>query len=388
MPRSSRPSRRSRRPLAVLLAAAIALLTACSGSSGDAAGTPGTGGTGSTGGTAGGDPRSGTPRTIVRFALDWTPNTNHTGLYVALQQGWFADAGLDVEVLPYNNAPPDVLVDSGAADFGISYQDSSILAQAGGADLVSVMAVLQHWATAIAVRADRDDITSPKDLDGKVYAGFGEPTEIPLLRTVIRDAGGTGDFTRVVLGTSAYEALYSGSADFTIPFLAWEGIEAQHQGRPLKTFSYTDSGFPDAYAVVIDANRGWLADHPDAARAFVSALQRGYAFAADQPDAAAQLLIDANPGVFSDESLVHESQAMLSAEQLRAPDGSVGTQTLPQWQGYGRFLFDTGLLVGVDGQPLTQEPDFATYFTDEYLAPAAPTAPAPSPAPTPAPTGG
>ena len=103
--------------------------------------------------------RAGGGRTPIRIALDWTPNTNHTGLFVAQQEGWFEHAGLDVEFLPYNNTPPDTLVGSGAAEFGISFQDSFTYAKAGGVDAVSVMAIVQHWATQIAVRADRP--TSP-----------------------------------------------------------------------------------------------------------------------------------------------------------------------------------------------------------------------------------
>src|SRR5215217_30560 len=133
----------------------------------------------------------------IRIALDWTPNTNHTGLYVAQQEGWFRAAGLDVQFVPYNNTPPDTLVGSGAAEFGISFQDSFTYAKAGGADAVSVMAILQHWATQIAVRADRADITSPRDLDGKTYGGFGAAYEVPKMQAVIRDAGGRGQFENV-----------------------------------------------------------------------------------------------------------------------------------------------------------------------------------------------
>src|SRR4051812_13532563 len=158
----------------------------------------------------------------IRIALDWTPNTNHTGLYVAQQQGWFRDAGLDVQFLPYNDTSPDTLVSSGAAEFGISFQDSFTYSKAAGADITSVMAVLQHWATEIGVRADRADIASPKDLDGKTYGGFGGPGETPKMAAVIKGAGGTGTFRTVVLGTSAYEAVYAGQVDFTEPFLAWE----------------------------------------------------------------------------------------------------------------------------------------------------------------------
>jgi len=306
--------------------------------------------------------------TTIRFALDWTPNTNHTGLYVAQQEGWFRAAGLDVQFLPYNNTSPDTLVSSGAAEFGVSFQDSFTFSKAAGADITSVMAVLQHWATQIAVRADRADINSPKDLDGKVYGGFGAAYEEPKMREVIRDAGGAGTFSTVVLGTAAYEALYAGQVDFTEPFVAWEGIEAELRGQPLKTFSYTDYGFPDAYNVILIGNSPWLVEHPDLAAAFVQAAQRGYQLAADDPARAAQLLMDANPGAFPEPELVQRSQRMLSERFLRDESGRVGTQTLQTWSGYSGFAFDSGALTGPDGAPLTTRPDFATWFSNDYLA--------------------
>ena len=341
------------RPLIIALVALLAL-AGCAGTEG--------GGGGQGAGTA----PAGAQK--IRIALDWTPNTNHTGLYVAQQAGYFRAAGLDVEFLPYNNASPDTLVSSGAAEFGISFQDSFTVSKAAGAEITSVMAVLQHWATQIAVRADRTDINSPKDLDGKIYGGFGAAYEEPKMRAVIRDAGGAGDFTTVVLGTAAYEALYAGQVDFTEPFVSWEGIEAELRGQPLKTFSYTDYGFPDAYGVLLIGNSPWLTQHPDLAAAFVQAAQRGYQLAADDPDRAGQLLMDANPGVFTEPELVQRSQRLLSERYLRDESGRVGPQTLDKWSGYSGFAFDSGALTGPDGAPLTARPDFATWFTNDYLA--------------------
>ncbi len=312
-----------------------------------------------------GDP--GSPGT-VRIALDWTPNTNHTGLYVAQREGWFAEAGLDVQILPYNQTSPDTLVSSGSAEFGVSFQNSFTFSKAAGADITSVMAVLQHWGSEIAVRADRADITSPADLDGKVYGGFGDPGEEPKLRAVIQNAGGRGEFSTVSLGTTAYEALYSGDVDFTEPFVAWEGIEAELRGEPLRTFAYSDYGFPDAYGVVLIGNSPWLATHPEQATAFVQAAQRGYQLAADDPARAAQVLEEANPGAFSEPELVERSQAMLSERYLLDESGRVGTQTLEQWAGYSGFLVDAGVLTGPDGAPVTTKPDFSTWFTTQYLA--------------------
>jgi ABC-type nitrate/sulfonate/bicarbonate transport system substrate-binding protein len=340
------------RPLIIALVAVLAL-----------AGCAGTGGGG--GGAAGTAPPGAQK---IRVALDWTPNTNHTGLYAAQQEGYFRAAGLDVEFLPYNNASPDTLVSSGAAEFGISFQDSFTVSKAAGADITSVMAVLQHWATQIAVRADRTDINSPKDLDGKIYGGFGAAYEEPKMRAVIRDAGGAGNFTTVVLGTAAYEALYAGQVDFTEPFVSWEGIEAELRGQPLKTFNYTDYGFPDAYSVILIGNSPWLTQHPDLAAAFVQAAQRGYQLSADDPDRAGQLLMDANPGAFTEPELVRRSQRLLSERYLRDESGRVGPQTLDKWWGYSGFAFDSGALTGPDGAPLTARPDFATWFTNDYLA--------------------
>jgi ABC-type nitrate/sulfonate/bicarbonate transport system substrate-binding protein len=305
----------------------------------------------------------------IRIALDWTPNTNHTVLYVAQQQGWFRDAGLDVQFLPYNNTSPDTLVSSGAAEFGISFQDSFTYSKAAGADITSVMAVLQHWATEIGVRADRADIASPKDLDGKTYGGFGGPGETPKMAAVIKGAGGTGTFRTVVLGTSAYEAVYAGQVDFTEPFVAWEGIEAQLRGEPFKTFAYTDYGFPDAYNVLLIGNSPWLAAHPDQATAFVRAAQRGYQVGADDPAKAAKDLMDANPGAFTEPELVTRSQDMLAQRYLRDASGRVGPQTQAVWSGYSGFVVDSGTLAGPDGGPLTARPDFSTWFTNQYLAP-------------------
>lgn len=342
---SSRFHRRGSAVSAVV-AAVLLFATACDGGSSDSS-------SGST--------------TKITFALDWTPNTNHTGLYVAQRKGYFTDAGLDVEILPYNNSSPDTLVSSGAADFGVSFEDSFTSSKATGANITSVFAVLQHWGTGVAVKAD-SSIDSPKDLDGKTYGGFGVPVEGPKMKKIIQGDGGKGDFTSVVLGTAAYEALYSGKVDFTEPFIAWEAIEAKHKNEPLKIFKYTDYGFPDAYGVLTIGNSTWLTANPEAAKEFVSALQKGYQYAADSPAAAAQVLIDANPGAFNDTKLVTESQDLLSKEYLKDAAGTVGTQTTEMWTGFPTFMYEAGLLADSSGRKLTTVPDFSTWFTNKYLS--------------------
>ena len=304
----------------------------------------------------------------VRLALDWTPNTNHTGFYVAAANGWYDDAGVDLKILPYGTTTPEALIAAGQAECGISFQDALTFAAAAGAPVVSVMAILQHTAQEIAVLAS-SNIKRPRDLDGRTYAGFGYPNEVPTLASVIKADGGKGTFKTVTLDTAAYEALYAKRADFVITFAAWEGIEAGQRGIALRTFQFGDYGFPDFYQVVLACDSRWLTAKPDLARAFVAATVRGFTFAADQPDQAAAILIAHNPGVFDgNPKLPAASQEFLAdGGYLRDPSGAVGHQTLATWQGYSGFLYDQGLLVGPDGKPLATPPDYQALFTNDFL---------------------
>ncbi len=308
-----------------------------------------------------------TPAT-VRLALDWTPNTDHTGFYVASANGWYRDAAIDLRILPYATATPETLLAAHQAECGVSFQDSLTFAVAAGADIVSVAAILQKTASAIGVLAG-GPLQRPRDLDGKTYAGFGYPNEVPTLKAVIKADGGTGDFKVATLDAASYEALYNKRADFTIPFTAWEGVEAQQRGIALRYFQFADYGFPQFYQVVLACDRQWLARDPDAARRFVAATVRGFQYAADNADEAAAILVSTNPGVFdSNKDLPKASQEFLDTGRYLVDDGGrVGTQTLDRWRGYSKFLYDQGLLVDGAGKPLTQEPDYGRLFTTDFL---------------------
>lgn len=346
-------SRRRTLP-AVLLAGALAVagLAGCGGSDDDAK-------------TTSAAATKGTPAK-VSIALDWTPNTNHTGVYVAQKLGYYADAGVDVQVLPYASTAPETLVSAGKADFGFSYQAGTTYARASGQDVVSVFAATQKNSLELAVKAD-SGITSPKALDGRTYAGFGTPDEKPQIDYVIKKDGGKGEFKNVTLSTSAYEAVYAGKADFTLSYATWEGIEAQRKNKPLRGFKLTDYGFPESYAALIVSSDRYLQAHPDVAKKFLAATQKGYAYTVAHPQEAAKILVDANPQALKDPELVRESTDALVKDYYRDASGAVGPQTAKQWAGYSGFLYAQGIVTGKGGKKLPAEPDWSTYFTNDYL---------------------
>ncbi|KKC37980.1 myristoyl transferase [Devosia epidermidihirudinis] len=303
----------------------------------------------------------------VTVALDWTPNTNHVGLYVARDQGFYKDAGLDVEILPYSDTAAGTLVSNGLAAFGVA--GVGFYSQhAAGADLKAVYAVVQHETGRLVYNANRTDITSPKDLDGKTYGGFGSAWESALISSIIKADGGQGNIETVTLGTSAYEALANGSVDFTLEIVTWEGVKARLVGEKQGAFKYSDYGVPEQHTTLLVSSDEYLANNADTAKAFLAATQKGYAWAADHPEEAADLLIAANPDALTDRELVQASlKELVDGHYLRSEDGVIGRIDPAKNEGIGKYLFENGILKDGNGAALTAVPDFSTYASNDYL---------------------
>lgn len=311
-----------------------------------------------------GDSQSG----AISFALDWAPNTNHIGVYVAQELGYFDDAGLDVEILPYGSTDVLQLVSAGEADFGIAGQSAVQVARTAGLDVVSVLSATQTDAGRLVTLESREDVTRPADLDGKTFGGFGSPLYSAIAETMITADGGTGEFTEVSLDTGSYEALSQGSIDFTLSIATWENVQGEIENRPYRAFRYQDYGVPDQHSLGIVSSDAFLASHHDDATAFVQAVARGYEFAAKNPQEAADLLITANPDTLSTATeLVHRSADLMATEYFVSDGRPVGAADPHMWEEFGSFLFDHGFLVDSSGKVLSEEPDWSEYFTNEYL---------------------
>jgi ABC-type nitrate/sulfonate/bicarbonate transport system substrate-binding protein len=252
----------------------------------------------------------------ITFVLDWTPNTNHTGLYVAEEKGYFDEAGLDVDIVQPPEDGAEALVGSGKAQFCITFQDSMIPAITGknAMPIEAVAAVLQHNTSGIISRKG-EGMDRPKGLEGKKYATWDLPIEKATLKQVVEDD--KGDFGKVELipstVTDEVSALKSKSVDAIWIFYGWAGIAAEQAKLDTDYFAFKDiNPVFDYYTPVIAGNSDWMKENPDTAKNFLSAVKKGYEFAVEKPDEAADILCKAAPEL--DKNLVKASQKFMSKE--------------------------------------------------------------------------
>ncbi len=302
----------------------------------------------------------------LSIVFDWTPNTNHTGIYVALAEGWYKEEGIDLTILPYSEAvSPDIVVASGKADLGISSTESIVADQAAGAPVVSVAAIIAHNTSSLAVRKD-SGITRASQLEGKIYGGYGAPFEEPVINTIIKTDGGKGEFKNVTLGVDALEALKSKRIDFSWIFDAWQGVQAKREGLALTTFPITDNGIPDYSTPDIITSPSTLQGKKELLKKFMRATARGYEYARTHPKESAQMLIDTAPaGSFPDTGLVFDSQEYLSPRY--ADQGKPwGVQTKESWHDYPAFMLKKKSVFDAAGKPVTSL-DFDGLYTNELF---------------------
>ncbi len=289
--------------------------------------------------------------TPITFVLDWTPNTNHTGLYVALAKGWFEQAGLDVEVVQPPADGAEVLVAANHAQFGVSFQDSLAPALSGDTPLpvTAVAAVIQHNTSGIISRAG-EGMDAPSGLAGHKYATWDLPVEKATIAHVMAADGGDFDAVELIPSTVTDEvsALQSRSVDAIWVFYAWAGIACETAGLDTDYFAFADiDPVFDFYTPVIIGSNEFLSQNPDAARAFLSVLARGYEFAVSDPKAAADILMEAAPELRANEDLVYASQQYL-AGQYTADAARWGEFDQTRWAAYFSWLNENDLAQGLD----------------------------------------
>ncbi|GAB6159084.1 ABC transporter substrate-binding protein [Desulfotomaculum varum] len=296
--------------------------------------------------------------TKVTVMLDWYPNTNHTGLYVAKDKGFYEQQGLAVEIIqPGQGSTADQLVAAGKADFGISYQESVTQARVSGIPLVSIAAVLQHNTSAFASLKEAN-ITSPRDFEGKRYGGWGSPVEEAVIKAVMEKAG--ADPTKVknvTLGATDFFASIGRDADFEWIYYGWDGVEAKRRGLDLNLIMLKDlDPALDYYTPVIVTSEKHIAEQKELVKKFMAATARGYEWSIEHPEEAAAVLLKNAPELNAE--LVKASQAWVS-KQYRADAPRWGVQREEVWSRYANWLFERQLI--------PQNIDVKQAFTNQFL---------------------
>jgi ABC-type nitrate/sulfonate/bicarbonate transport system substrate-binding protein len=304
--------------------------------------------------------------TTMSLALDWTPNTNHTGIYVALHQGCYRAEGIDLHLLPYSSSvSPDVLVSSGKADVGISSTEGIVADAAVGQPVVSIAAIIQHNTSALITLAS-SGITRPAQLDDKTYGAFGAPYENAVVSEILQKDGGRGNFKSVTLDVDAMQALESHRIDFVWVFEGWEVIQAQRDGYKVNVFPIINYGIPDYYTPNIITSPGEIQQKSDLLHRFMAATAWGYEYARSHSQESAQMLIDEAPkGTFPDPGLVMASQQFLSPRY--ADSGRKwGWQDATAWHGYPQFILNANGVDDASGRPI-HSMNFNALYTNQFL---------------------
>lgn len=307
---------------------------------------------------------------LIRLALDWTPNTNHTGFYVALSQGLYQQAGLEVQLITPDQdnyqTTPAKRVTQGLADLAIDPSESVISYHINGQPLVAVATLLARDSSTIAT-LQQSGIERPRQLEGKIYGSYSARYEDEIIRQMMRNDGAQGHLiSRKPNRLSLWQALLDGQVDATWIFHPWEGVEALSRGIRLNEFRLADYNIPYGYSPVLTTTPAWATQYGTELRRFLAATSQGFQFAVEQPDQAASLLWQtAHHASLTDIDFLQQSQQVVSSYYLNET-GQWGWMDGGIWRQFVNWLLERELLRDQTGA-LVNQVDTSRLFTNDYL---------------------
>lgn len=295
----------------------------------------------------------------VTVILDYVPNTNHTGIYTALDRGYYEEEGLDVEVIEPTDGATATLVAQQKGNFGISYQEDVTIARSSEDPLPikTVAAVIQHNTSGFVSLAD-SGIESPADFEGKTYAGWGGPGESAVLEACMKKEG--ADFSKlnmVISDGTGFEALGK-SCDVMWFFEGWDCVMAEMNDCKLNYMEcrQLDERL-DYYTPVIITSDAQIESDPEMVSAFLRATQKGYADVIENPEECAEILHSYAPDY--DVEMLKKSQQYLAGKFMEDTD-TWGEMKDEVWDNYSSFLQEYGVIEKV--LPPSE------YYTNEFLS--------------------
>lgn len=280
----------------------------------------------------------------IDFILDWVPNTNHTGIYVAKKLGYFKDVNLDVRIIQPPEDSSTALVGAGKAQLGISFQDSLALAFSSQTPVpvTAVSAILQHNTGGILV-PKKSNVLRIKDLENKTYASWNNPIEQAMLKHSIKKCGGNFDKVNVVPYTvTDVISAFSTNIDAVYSYYGLDYISAQVKGIETNFFDFRqiEDAF-DFYAPVIIANNNYMQSNPQQIRDFLLAVEKGYNYAIKYPDSAAEILLDECFEL--DRNITIASQRWISSK-YKSDAKNWGEINETRWNKFYSWLYDKEII--------------------------------------------
>ena len=284
----------------------------------------------------------------VNVVLDWYPNALHTFLYVAMERGYFADEGLDVQLqFPTNTNDALSLVAAGKAEIGLYYQHDLIQARVNqDVKLKSIGALLQSPLNAIVSLADAG-IESPADLVGKTVGYSGTTLSEAMVDAIMESVGADpASVTMQDVGFDLMSAMTTGNVDATIGcMINHEVPQMEHEGFDVRWFDLTEYGVPNYYEEVILASDETIENDADMLAGFLRACQKGFADFKDDPDGCLQILLDHQDADNFPLTPSVEAASCAVLLPVMEPDGTAFlSQTEAVWQENIDWMFDRGLI--------------------------------------------
>jgi len=295
----------------------------------------------------------------ITFILDWLPNTNHTGIYTAIEKGYFEDENLEVDVIQPSEGDANVLVANGKGDFGISFQETVTMARTSDnpVPIVAIAAVLQHNTSGFASLSE-NNILSPKDFENHIYGSWGTDIETAFINTLMTKDN--GDINKLdIVDITSYDFLTSITNDVDLQWIyyGWDGIAAQENGIDLNFIKLQDID-PDLdfYTPVIITSEKMINEDPELVSSFLRAVAKGYEYAANNPEDAVNDLLKHAPEL--DKNLAIPSQKYLSKEYISDAD-NWGIMKESVWTTFSQWMYNNNVI--------SKELDVKQAFTNEFL---------------------
>ncbi|HEY8501316.1 MAG TPA: ABC transporter substrate-binding protein [Solirubrobacterales bacterium] len=289
----------------------------------------------------------------LSLTLDFYPNPDHAGIYMAEQLGYFEEAGLDVSIdAPSDPAAPMKLVAAGRTDVAISYEPEVMLARDQGLDVVAIGALVNRPLTSM-IWLQKSGIKGVGGLKGKTIATAGIPYQDAFLKTILARVKLTPDDVKAVnVGFGLLPALLGGSAQAMLGgFLNVEGVDLRQRGKAPVVTPVDQLGVPTYDELVLVANRERLEEDPEKYRLFLAALERGTDAAVAQPGAATKAIATANPDL-EPKLTAAEVKATLPLLGARTEGQPYGYMDPKEWEAFAGWMRDNGL---IDSLPQTSE---------------------------------